>query len=286
MNVGVVIPWWVDGFGYEAVLRAATTAEELGFDAVWFVDHLVVPPAQLDNLGTTWFEVLTLMANVAGRTERVSLGTDVLVAPYRHPVLAAKMLATLDVVSGGRLMIGVGSGFVQEEFETLGADFSARGPRTDECIGVWKSVWRGDGPFAVDPKPVQRPHPPLLIGNRGGRVLRRVAALGDGWHPVGLTFEELRDGLRQLESLWREQGRSGRPQLSFGGAASRVGDEVTPTDRPLLSGSPTQVTDDLLRLRELGCSNVVFRFRRPDGTLGDYLEQVELVATEVLPGIR
>ncbi len=286
MQVGVVIPWWVDDFGYDAVLRAATSAEQLGYDAVWFVDHVVVPPSQLENLGTTWFEVLTLMANIAGRTERISLGTDVIVAPYRHPVLAAKMLATLDVVSEGRLLIGVGSGFSAEEFEALGADFATRGARTDECIRVWKSVWRGDGPFAVDPKPLQQPHPPLLIGNRGPPVLRRVAALGDGWHPVGLDFDKLRDGMQRLESLWREHGRSGAPVLSYGGSASRVGDELAPAERPLLSGSPAQVTDDLVRLRELGCRYVVFRLRRPGGTLAEYFEQVELIATDVLPGIR
>lgn len=296
MKAGVLGPWWVEGYGYKAAVEVATTAEELGYDVVWFADHVAVPASHVGHLRSTWFEVLTLLSNLAARTHRIRLGTNVLVAPYRHPLLSAKMLATVDVVSGGRLVVGVGSGFLEDEFTALGAPrFADRGTYTDECIAVWKEAWReGTASFsgrhlafadvAVDPPPVQRPHPPIWIGNLGPHVLRRVAALGDGWHPVGLSIAGLRDGAERLETLCRERGRTERPAISYGGNRAPVTRARVPeAGRDLLAGGVEQVRDDLRRLEAVGCDNVVFRLGTGDDTVAAYLAQLVLVATQVLP---
>lgn len=206
MRAGILNPWWVRGYGYDSVVRVSRVAEELGFDSVWFADHLAVPSARLPHLHRPWFEVISLMAHVAGLTSRIALGTNVLVAPYRPPVPAAKMLATLDVVSKGRPILGVGTGFLEEELVALGVShFKDRGSYTDSCIRTWKAVWSGEVDRTLTgPDPTQRPHPPLWLDNRGPRVLRRVVELGDGWHPVGLNLNELREGRKRLLELWTD----------------------------------------------------------------------------------
>lgn len=295
MKIGVLVPWWVEGFDHAVAREVATAAEDLGYDAVWFADHLAVPQAESWKLRRTWYDAPTLMAHVAAHARRIRLGTNVLVAPYRHPVLAAKMLATVDAVSDGRLIVGVGTGFVPEEFAALGVEdhFDDRGAYTDECLAVWKTVWKGgtasfSGRYVsfrdmvVDPPTVQRPHPPLWVGNLGPRVLQRVAALGDGWHPVGLRLPELCEAVERLHELWRKQGRTGSPVISYGGTPGAVTREPIPEDgRPLLTGGIEQVQHDLAQLAAMPCQNVVFRLgdRGPDDTLPRFLAQLELVAT-------
>ena len=299
MKAGVLVPWWVAGFDHAVAVEVAAAAEALGYDVVWFADHLAVPEAETAKLRRTWYDAPTLMAHVAAHTSTIRLGTNVLVAPYRHPVLSAKMLATVDAVSAGRLTVGVGSGFVPEEFAALGmADhFDDRGAYTDECIAVWKAVWGGGtasfsgryvsfAGMAVDPPPVQRPHPPIWVGNLGDRVLRRVAALGDGWHPVGLGLADLHAGVERLHAVWREHGRQGAPAVSYGGNPGAITTRpVAEEGRPLLTGGIDQVRGDLERLAAVPCDNVVFRLghRGPDDTLPRFLAQLELLATALRP---
>lgn len=299
MKAGVLVPWWVAGFDHAVAVEVATTAEALGYDVVWFADHLAVPETETAKLRRTWYDAPTLMAHVAAHTTSIRLGTNVLVAPYRHPVLSAKMLATVDAVSGGRLIVGVGSGFVPEEFAALGAadHFADRGAYTEECIAVWKLIWLGGtasfsgryvdfNDMAVDPPTVQRPHPPIWIGNLGDRVLRRVAALGDGWHPVGLGLADLTAGAERLRALWREHTRVGAPVISYGGTPGAVTPRPVPEEgRALLTGGIDQIRGDLERLAAVACDNVVFRLgdRGPDDTLPRFLAQLDLLATVIRP---
>lgn len=298
----MLVPWWVEGYDHAVAREVAVAAEELGYDVVWFADHLAIPEAESWKLRRTWYDAPTLMAHVAAYATRVGLGTNVLVAPYRHPVLAAKMLGTVDAVSGGRLIVGAGTGFVPEEFAALGVaeHFADRGAYTDECIEVWKAVWRGgtasfSGRYVsfrdmvLDPPTVQRPHPPIWIGNLGPRVLRRVAALGDGWHPVGLGLPELRADVDRLHALWHKQGRTDRPVISYGGNPGAITREPAPEEgRPLLTGGVEQVQGDLQELATVPCQNVVFRLgdRGPDDTLPRFLAQLELLATEVWDPVK
>src|SRR5579864_1243817 len=189
----------------------AQTAEQLGFDAVWISDHVVVPeqiasnyPYSTDGRFPTqplnpYLEPLSTLGFLAGVTRRVRLGVAVLVMPYRHPLLTAKMVATLDNLSGGRIDLGIGVGWMREEFESLGISgdiYEHRGSATDEQLKIMKSVWTEDiagfdGRFyqfprvGVHPHPVQKPHPPIWVGGHTPPALRRTARLGDGWLPIG-----------------------------------------------------------------------------------------------------
>ena len=181
--------------------------EALGFASVMIADHIVFPSVVTSKYPYTVsgvfpgegdaLEQLALMAFIAGKTERLRLVTSVMILPYRNPVATAKTLATIDVLSRGRVTVGVGVGWLREEFEALGAaDFDRRGAVSDEYLRIFKALWT-ESPvsFAGEfyrfddvrclPEPVQKPHPPIWIGGHSKAALRRVARLGDGWHPVG-----------------------------------------------------------------------------------------------------
>src|SRR5712691_12691081 len=195
----------------EALRDLAQAAEDLGFDSIWLSDHVVVPehiassyPYSVDGSFPTrpdqpYLQPLSALAYLAGMTRRVRLGTHVLILPYRHPLLTAKMVATIDNLSGGRVDLGIGVGWMREEFEALGLEervFTRRGAATDEQLRILKMVWTEDvasfeGEFyrfdrlGALPHPLQKPHPPIWVGGHSQAALRRTARFGDGWLPIG-----------------------------------------------------------------------------------------------------
>jgi probable F420-dependent oxidoreductase len=187
-------------------------AEQLGFDSVWVNHHIVNIGYVHDRLGQKpYHDAIVTLTWIASKTERVRLGTSVLVLPYLHPMVLAKELATLDQLSGGRLVIGVGVGSLPEENAALGVDYDGRGKYTDEFLEVMIRLWTEDEAtfdgdhfefenLVASPKPKQRPHPPILIGGNRPPALRRVARLGDGWHPLGVSPEGLRERLVTIKS--------------------------------------------------------------------------------------
>ncbi|HTG10078.1 MAG TPA: TIGR03619 family F420-dependent LLM class oxidoreductase, partial [Candidatus Eisenbacteria bacterium] len=235
MRYGFYLPTRGQTATPEALETLVARGEALGFSSVVIADHIVFPvtirskypytvsgafPGQGDQL-----EQLSLMAFIAGKTRALRLISSVMILPHRNPVVTAKMLATIDVLSGGRVTVGVGVGWMREEFEALGApDFDRRGAASDEYIRIFKALWTQDpasfhGEFyrfeAIRclPHPVQKPHPPIWIGGHSKAALRRVARLGDGWHPVGanpaapLRPPELRALLAELHGLTEAEGR-------------------------------------------------------------------------------
>ena len=205
--------------------RVARAAEESGFDSIWTGEHVAMPvgdnPVGIDA-ATPILDSLVTLGHLAAHTERVRLGTGILVLPHHNPMLLAKALATLDVVSGGRLIAGFGGGYVEAEFKALGVSFRHRGAITDEYLDAMRAIWteevpRFSGRFAsfgdvrCEPKPVQRPHPPIVIGGRSPAALRRAARIGDGWYGFALTVEQTAEIVRDLGRLRAELGRSDRP---------------------------------------------------------------------------
>jgi probable F420-dependent oxidoreductase len=216
----------------------ARRGEELGYDFVLFGDHIVVPrqiasPYPYTETGEfpgsasgVAMEQLTVLAFLAGQTQSIRLGTSVIIVPHRNPLVAAKALATLDVLSKGRLIVGVGVGWMREEFEALGLPpFEERGAVTDEYIRAFKELWTSDNPsfegkycrfsnISFLPKPVQKPHPPIWVGGESRRALRRTAALGNGWYPISANPqfplgepEQLAERLQRLAVYAKEAGR-------------------------------------------------------------------------------
>ena len=288
----------------------AQRAEDLSFDHVWVSDHIIIPhevasfypyaadgvaPFQRDN---TYFEPLAALNFLAGCTTRVRLGTHVLILPYRNPVLTAKILATLDVLSGGRLILGAGVGWMEEEFQALGLDtYAQRGAVTNEYIRIFKELWTSDHPefhgehYAISeagflPKPVQKPHPPIWIGGHTNPAIRRAATLGDGWMPIGLRPpailepEELAEKIARLRRISARAGRAENAvDLVF--STDCVFQDEPDAHRRMVSGRPEQIAADLRQYQDLGVQHFILSF--PAGSAAEQQEAMERFAREVMP---
>jgi probable F420-dependent oxidoreductase len=212
----------------EVQLRVARAAEEAGFESIWTGEHVALPtrdnPVPIDP-ATPFLDSLVSLTRVAAVTTRLRLGTGILVLPHHNPVLVAKALASLDIVSGGRLIAGFAGGYVEPEFRALGVDFGRRGAITDDSLRAIRALWtetepRFRGRFAAfedirfEPKPVQRPHPPIVIGGTAPPALARAAREGDGWYGFALTVEQTAPLVRELARL-RAALAPGRPPLEI-----------------------------------------------------------------------
>ena len=274
-----------------AIEAMVAHGEALGFSSVVVADHLVFPvtihsrypytvsgafPGQGDAL-----DQLSLMAFVAGKSRRLRLISSVMILPHRNPVVTAKMLATIDVLSGGRVTVGVGVGWLREEFQALGApDFDRRGAVSDEYLRIFKTLWTQDpasfrGEFysfealRCLPHPTQKPHPPIWVGGHSKVALRRVARLGDGWHPVGATPAvplrppEMRASLDELRRLTDAERRDfSALTISFKAPLYDPGQGVDGgADRRPFTGSTQAIADDIGIYAGLGVSELIFDFR-------------------------
>ena len=225
MRFGFTVP---NNFGVEDpndVVDLGVHAEHLGFDSVWVNHHVVNIGYVEERLGQLpYHDALVTLTWLASRTERVRLGTSVLVMPYLHPMVLAKELATLDHLSGGRLVVGLGVGSLPEENEVLGSDYAGRGRYSDEFIEVMLRLWTEDHAtfdgdhfsftnVVTSPKPLQDPHPPIVIGGNRPPALRRVARLGDGWHPMGVSPSGVADRMVTIRAECEAIGRDDVPSL-------------------------------------------------------------------------
>jgi probable F420-dependent oxidoreductase len=298
---------------HDGVVETALHGERLGFHSATIADHIVFPtavaskyPYAADGVHPSHgdaLEQLSLMAFVAGKTARLRLVTSVMIVPHRNPLLAAKMIATIDVLSRGRVTIGAGVGWMREEFEAVRApDFDKRGAVSDEYIAIMKKLWTTSpvshagehyqfGPVRCEPLPVQKPHPPIWIGGHTPAALSRAARLGDGWHPLGAVDPEPLappDFATKLDTLKRLCDKAGRDvatlTITF---VARLGESDTPNtanDRKPFAGTTEQIVEDVEAYRKLGVSEIIFDLRRPG--VAETLERMERFATEIMPRTR
>jgi probable F420-dependent oxidoreductase len=282
----------------QVVARIAREGEAMGYDYLTLTDHVVLPDVRAPGypysesgefFGETparRHEILTAAAFVAARTSRIRLVTAVLVVPYRPAVLTAKMLATIDVLSEGRLAVGVGAGWLEAEFAALGTSpFAARGRVADEYLAVFRALWTQPNPgFAgtwvdfddihFEPKPVQQPYPPIWVGGESPPSLRRAARFGDVWSPIGSNNRHLLDTLPRYRAgvarLRQLTAAAGRDPASVGLAyrVKRYGETVPPTatdgGHRLFSGTEADVAGDLRDLEGLGVGALDIDIERPD----------------------
>lgn len=229
MKIGIRIPAAGPRAAPEHIVTVARWAEQLGFHSLWVSDHVVLPERvrsayPYDRAGqwpfaadTPWLDPLLALGFAAGVAPSVALGTSVLVAPMRHPVLLAKQVSTLDVLSGGRVILGLGAGWMEEEFEILGAPFAGRGARAVEMVALMRALWTGERvDFAgaryqvrdcrMHPRPAQA-RVPVVWGGHSEAALRRVVTSGDGWHPTQLDLVQLAEGVARLRALCAQHGR-------------------------------------------------------------------------------
>ncbi len=304
------------------LVRLARKAEALGFDCVTVSDHVVLPtgrsaPYPYSPTGEfpggaqqDYLEPLVVMGWLLAVTRRLRVGVSVLVVPYRNPVVTAKQVATLDVCSGGRVILGCGAGWWPEEFQALAAPpFAERGPVTDEYIRLMKELWSRDEPsfrgkyyqladVTLRPKPVQRPHPPIWIGGHTPAALRRAGELGDGWHPIGLrppaalTPGEYAEKAQRVRAHAARAGRRAEAvRLTLRAPLEvwpRARSRKAGTGGPMLQGNPLRgtadkVAGDIRAYRRAGVQTFVFDFTEQDPRA--MVELMERFAGDVRPKI-
>ncbi|MEV8098951.1 LLM class flavin-dependent oxidoreductase [Kitasatospora sp. NPDC085879] len=237
MQLGVNVPNFGPGTDPGVLREWARVVEGLGFDLLMVSDHVTVTPDVAERYPEPFFEPFTTLSWLAGVTVRLRLGTTVLVLPYRHPLLVARMAANLDMLSGGRLVLGVGVGWARREFDALGVPFAARGRLTDEYLAVLREVWPAGAAGGV----------PVWVGGNSEAAVRRAVRFGDAWHP-------LRVGLPRLRAVAAEHSLPGlAPRIALRLTSERVDDP----ERPAGVGSIEQVLDDLDALRRLGAEAVL-----------------------------
>lgn len=289
----------------------ARKGDELGFYCMVAGDHILVPrevnspyPYTADGRfhggnAAEFMEQLTLLTYLAGITSNIRLVPSVMIVPYRNPLLAAKILATLDVLSQGRLTLGVGVGWMEEEFEALDAPpFAERGAVTNEYLLAYKELWTSDNPTFEGkycrfsdlhflPKPVQKPHPPIWVGGQSRAAMRRAARLGDGWHPVGaipaapLEPEELAGNVALVHRYAEDWGRDpSELEISMKAPLYDVGSGVPGAARRRFAGEPGQILQDIRTYEDAGVGCIIFDVRGDD--LGNSLERLEWFAEEVM----
>jgi len=325
MRIGVVIPTY-DHYGNAGVIRRLIgDAERLGYDSVWFGDHLIVPGYAVRQTDPHWYEALSCAILGMGMTDRLSFGMDVLVAPYRNPILLAKMAATASELSSGRLMLGLGVGFLKGEFEALGAPFERRGPMTDECLKVLRLLFEGRGAVSYHGEwvsfddmyfgPIPARPPPLLVGGNHRRAIERAARLGDGWHPLFTSPEVYARGRARINQIRESEGLTSRPfTFSYSCAQTRLlarGESPpqafsqkiqapsdyeyipeagrAPDGRQRFIGTVEELQDDIAVFAAAGVEQLVLRFAMPQDpvvTADRISEHWRLFSEQVLPACR
>jgi probable F420-dependent oxidoreductase len=284
---------WENAAGATELAEVAKAADRLGFFYVGVCDHVAIPRALAGAMRTTWYDTMTTLGWLAGMTERVRLLSHVAIPAYRHPLVSAKAVATLDSLSGGRAIFGVGAGHVEAEFETYGVPFAERGAVLDETLDVVELALREEyvtwhGPrFDIDdmglaPRPVQAPRPPIWVGGWQGPALRRVAERGDGWLPQGVGRPETR---AKIDEVKRLRDATGKEPLELGCLTEPLylGEPDFDVGRRTLTGKGGQIGESLREYADMGCSHLQVRFR--NRSLAELLDQMEAFATDALPAL-
>lgn len=300
MKFGMTIPnnWGIED--PQQVLALGPVAEELGYDSVWVMDHLFNNGYIRERLDDKpYYHPLATLSHLSATTRRVKLGTSVLVLPYHNPVELAKYAATLDQMSGGRVILGVGVGAMTEEFEALGIPLQQRGSLTNECIAIMKELWTSPDPcyhsrrwsfsdLKFSPKPMQQPHMPLWIGGSSPGALKRAALMGDGWHPTGMSPEEFSKGRHEVRALTAAVGRdpdslvmSVRVEVEAHGGPSSNRSH----NRACLHGDDVdQMIADIHAYQNAGVEHIVLALN--SGDIPRITELMENIAHRVLPQFR
>ena len=306
MQIAVSIPRLPDADG---IRRFVQKAEELGFEAVMAGDHIVLPTEGTTQYPYTadgsfsrppdepFLETMTMLGYMAACTSTIKLGSTVIILPYRNPVVQAKMFASLDVLTGGRMICGIGVGWLEKEFDILGVPYAERGPMSDEFLEIFIALWTQENPefhgkfynisgIQFQPKPVQKPRIPIWVGGHTRRALRRTAKYGDCWHTTRQTPDFVAQNLPYLREQIEKHGRDPRDvsislkrslhfvdQGATEGVGVRTGGAVI--------GTTQEVIDDVYYCRELGIDQLTYDFR-VDG-IDPCIEVMERIAYQVIP---
>ena len=275
---------WEADAGAAELRAVALACDEASFGYVAVCDHVAIPDDRVEAMSATWYDTVSTLSWIAGFTSSVRLLSHVYVAAYRHPAVAAKAWTTLDHLSGGRAILGVGVGHVEGEFELLGVDFGRRGRLTDESIESLRTWFRSgtsDG-FTMRPRPDQPDGPPIWIGGSSDAALARVARCGDGWLPQGTPYDEMPAAIERIAELQAEVHGGAHPiDVGMITAFLYVGEADFGLPPGSFSGDPDRIARGLDRLRQLGATHLQVRFA--GRSAGEVVDQIGRFGTEVVP---
>ena len=293
MEFGLCLPNYGKYLSPESIVSLAMLAEELGYSDIWTTDHIVIGRRHPYPYGSI-FESWTTLSYVAAKTSNIRLGTSIIVLPLRNAILLAKQAATLDNLTRGRLILGVGAGWERYEFEAMGASFKDRGKLMDEQIRLMKTLWKSGEPefegsyyrvrnVIFKPLPYRKGGPPIWVGGNSDRAVRRAIELGDGWHFTGLWINELKQKIKKI--------REARPNLTISGRISidpllkniKRYISASGETRVILGGSPDQIAEQLSQYKRAGVNHVAV-------SLGDKPEKelaklMNIFMREIIPSI-
>ncbi|MFG2532337.1 TIGR03619 family F420-dependent LLM class oxidoreductase [Streptomyces sp. NPDC048516] len=284
---------WEPAAGPADLVAVARAADRYGFAYIACCEHLAIPRRLAEVMSTVWYDPVATLAHLAAVTERVRLLSHVAVAGLKHPLVTAKQYATLDRLSGGRLILGVGAGHVPEEFDVLGADFERRGAVLDETLDALKVAlgpeefpkFAGER-FAFEglgqaPRPVQTPRPPLWVGGSSPAAVRRAAVRGDGWLPQGDRRSELPAQIGKLRRLRAAAGVEVPVVIGAIAEPLYVGEPGWEVGRRTLSGAPERIAESLREYRAMGVDQIQVRFRSRG--CDELRDQMAAFGTDVAP---
>ena len=299
MKIGFCLPNLGPNATPEGILKVARKAEELGYDSLWTVERLlypvnpqtpypVTPDGSLPDLYKYCLDPLETLTYVAGHTKKIGLGTSVLDIPYYNPVMLARRLSTLDVLSGGRLKLGLGLGWSQDEYDATGASMKGRGDLADEFLQVLKAIWTTDpaefqGKYfklpksIINPKPVQKPHPPIYLAAFAPKALERIGRLADGWNPVAIPVAGMEQMFASVKEAAKAAGRDPASLQMVVRANLIVTEKPVEKDRFIFVGSEDQIKEDIEGCRKLGAEELFFDPSfGPDGnSLDAFMKRME-----------
>lgn len=282
LSINTSMPWEKDA-GVDDLRRAAVTADGAGFFYVAICDHVAIPREKADVMSTTWFNPVATLGWIAGQTKQTRLMTNVYVAAYRHPLETAKAFGTLDHLSDGRVILGVGAGHVEGEFDALGISFADRGRLTNEAIDGILDSWTDEfvGDVGLRPRPAQQPRPPIWIGGSSKPALRRVAERGDGWIPQGTPKKLMPESIAYLAEH-RDKVRPGQAiEVGMITEYLYVGDPDWDVPKYTRSGSPEYLAEKLNEYGALGISHLQLRFATR--SIDELCDQIARFGDEVGP---
>jgi probable F420-dependent oxidoreductase len=283
---------WEAGAGAAELASIARACDAAGFFYIAVCDHVAIPRPLDEKMATSWWDTLTTLGWLAGITEQVHLLSHVYVLPYRHPLAVAKGFSTLDALSGGRAILGVGAGHVESEFALLGVDFAGRGAALDEGIDAVRAAFHDEYPkhegprwsFAdagQRPRPIQPQGPPIWVGGSSAPALRRAADRGDGWLPQGPPKEGMKAAIAFIRER-RAETHGGDPiDIGINTEPIHLGEPGFDTGKWCLTGDPEPIAERLRSYGGLGVNHLQVRFRTRSAS--EYVEQVQRFGEQVVP---
>ena len=298
MRLGFGLPQMGTVAGPDAIVAVARRAEDLGFDSLWVADRTLVPvkpkapypigDGTLPNLYKRVLDPLETLTFAAAHTRRVGLGTSVLNVPWYSPVLLARRLTTLDVLSGGRLRVGLGIGWSPDEYEVAGIPWAERGERATEVIRALKAIWTTDpvdfqsAHYTVPSsfiglKPIQRPHPPIYVAAYAPAAMRRVAEEADGWFPVGIPLDAIPGMFEGIQGMAKEAGRESLDLKLIVRANLEFSSAPIDQERGDFTGTLEQIAEDVAKVRKIGAAELLLdvQFSPDIASVNDVLARME-----------